>query len=140
MLRDLLTQLDYLGILVAAVAGMILGGIWYLPNIMGNAWMAALGRRQWNLGDPRKAILVRGLATLTTSLALAVLMVGGGVTTVGGSLRLGLVVSLGVVVPTIVADYRLAGWPNALTVITATHRFLHVMVMCAVLGVFRVIG
>jgi len=140
MLRELLTQLDYLGILVAAVAGMILGGIWYLPSVMGNAWMAALGRRQWNLGDPRKAILVRGLATLTTSLALAVLMVGGGVTTIAGSLRLGLVVSLGVVVPTIVADYRLAGWPNALTAITATHRFLHVMVMCGVLGVFRALG
>lgn len=139
MLRDLLTQLDYLGIVFAAVAGMVFGGIWYLPNVLGNAWLAALGRRQWNLGDPRKAILVRAIATLATASALAVLMAGGGVTTVGGSLRLGLVVSLGVVVPTIVADYRLANWSNQLIVITAAHRVLHVLVMCLVLGIFRTV-
>lgn len=139
MVLDLLLQLDYLAILVAAVAGVIVGAIWYMPNVLGNAWMAALGRRQWNLGDPRKAIVVRSAATALTAFALAVLLAGGGVTTLAGSLRLGAVVCLGVVVPTIVADYRLAGWSKSLIVITAAHRILHIMVMCAVLGSVRLL-
>ena len=37
------------------------------------------------------------------------------------------------------ADYRLAGWSKSLIVITAAHRILHIMVMCAVLGSVRLL-
>ena len=39
---------NYLAILVAAVAGMIVGALWYSPLLFGNVWMKlmGLGRKQ----------------------------------------------------------------------------------------------
>lgn len=36
-------ELNYLAILVAALASFGLGGLWYSPVLFGNAWMAASG-------------------------------------------------------------------------------------------------
>ncbi|MBI1398345.1 MAG: DUF1761 family protein [Betaproteobacteria bacterium] len=134
MLLYLLSQVDYLSVLFAAVAGMVVGGIWYMPDVFGKAWMHALGRTQWNLGDPGQLILIRAGTTLITAFSLAVLMIGGGVTTFGGSLRLGAVVSLGIVATTMLSEFAFARWPWRLFFVTAGHRIVHIMTMCAVLG------
>ncbi len=141
MIHDVLSQIDYLAVVFAAVAGVIVGAIWYLPGTFGSAWKTALGvgahRRPV---DPKVVVVVRGLATVVTAFSLALLLVGSGATTLGGALRLGLVVSLGVVVTTVVSDYLFAGWSTKLIAITAGHRFLHIMVMCAVLGAYKYVG
>lgn len=140
MLMYVLGQVDYLAVVFAAVAGLGLGAVWYLPGVFGNTWRRALGKEIWRLRDPRKTVLVRVAATVATALALAILLVGGGVTTLAGSIRLGLVLGIGVVAPTLTADYHFTGQSRTLIVLTAAHRVAHVVLMCAVIGAFRQFG
>lgn len=137
MVLALLASIDYLAVLFAAVTGMTFGAVWYLPGVFGNAWSAALGQERWHHREPHMAVVVRGAATVVTAFSLAVLINGGGVTTLAGSLRLGLVVGIGVVASTIIADYHFAGRPWRLIWLTAAHRISHVVVMCAVIGAFK---
>ena len=44
------TLMTALGILLAGMASMIIGGIWYTPQVMGSAWM-----KETNF-DPEKAV------------------------------------------------------------------------------------
>ena len=39
-------NLDWLAILVAAIAGMLIGVAWYSPLLFGEAWLRALARRR----------------------------------------------------------------------------------------------
>jgi len=140
MFMNLLASIDYLAVVFAAVAGMMLGAIWYMPGVFGDSWRAALGQERWRHADPRITVLVRMIATAITAFSLAVLLSGAGVTTLAGSLRLGLVVGAGVVVPTIVGDYQFMGRTWKLIVLTAGHRLLHIVSMSGVLGAFRQYG
>ena len=135
MIQSTLAQIDLLRVVFAAVAGVVVGAVWYLPGVFGRTWKEALGGGpQRRLGNPRVVVVVRSLATAFTALALAIMIVGSGASTLAGALRLGLAVSVGVVVPTIISDYLFAGSPPRLVLITAGHRVVHIMVMCAVLG------
>lgn len=134
MLLLILSQIDYLAVILGTIAGMVVGGIWYMPNVFGKTWQESLGRNVWAMGKPEQVILVRAGSTLVTALSLAVLMIGGGVSTVPGALRLGLVVGVGVVASTIVADYFSARWPLKLILVTAGHRIVQILVMSAVIA------
>jgi hypothetical protein len=140
MLTNLLASIDYLAVVFAAVAGMMLGAIWYMPGVFGDSWRAALGQERWRHADPRVTVPVRMIATAVTAFSLAVLLSGAGVTTLAGSLRLGLVVGAGVVVPTIVGDFQYMGRTWKLIGLTAGHRLLHIVSMSAVLGAFKQYG
>ena len=140
MLTNLLASIDYLAVVFAAVAGMMLGAIWYMPGVFGDSWRAALGQERWRHADPRVTVPVRMIATGITAFSLAVLLSGAGVTTLAGSLRLGLVVGAGVVAPTIVGDFQYMGRTWKLIGLTAGHRLLHIVSMSAVLGAFKQYG
>ena len=137
MWMNLLASIDYIAVLFAAIAGMVLGAVWYLPGVFGTTWRGSLGNERWNHPDPRQAVVVRALATAITAFALAVLVAGAGVTTLAGSLRLGLVVGVGIVAPTIIADYHFSGRRWTLTGLTAAHRIVHIVLMSCVLGAFN---
>ncbi len=40
---DVLGDLNWLAVIVAAIAYFVLGAIWYAPPVLGNAWMRAGG-------------------------------------------------------------------------------------------------
>jgi hypothetical protein len=35
---------NYWAVLVSGVAAMVIGFIWYMPQVLGNSWMAAIGK------------------------------------------------------------------------------------------------
>lgn len=140
MLMNLLASIDYLAVVFAAVVGMMVGAIWYMPGVFGDSWRAALGHERWRHGDPHVTVPVRVVATGITAFSLAVLLSGAGVTTLAGSMRLGLVVGAGVVAPTIVGDFQFMGRTWKLIGLTAGHRLLHILSMSGVLGAFKQYG
>ncbi len=140
MLMNLLGSIDYLAVVFAAVAGMMVGAIWYMPGVFGDAWRAALGQERWRHADPRVTVPVRMIATAITAISLAVLLSGAGVTTLAGSLRLGLLVGTGIVAPTIVGDFQYMGRTWKLIWLTAGHRLLHITSISGVLGAFKQYG
>lgn len=140
MLVYFLSQIDFLAVVFASIAGMILGGVWYMPGVFGGAWQTSIGKEQWRRVKPLQTVVVRVAATVITAMGLAILLAGGGVTTFWGAIRLAAVVALGVVTPIIAADFHFTGRPARLIVMTCAHRVAHVFVISAVLGAFRQFG
>ena len=42
-------QITWLAVLLAFVASMVIGFVWYLPAVLGNRWMAAIGKTEDDL-------------------------------------------------------------------------------------------
>src|ERR1700757_140142 len=61
-----------LGIVLAAVAGFILGGAWYSPPLLGHAWARESGTPETHNPDPKAQL--RFFVILLALLALAALV------------------------------------------------------------------
>jgi hypothetical protein len=44
-------QINWLAVLLAFVASMAIGFVWYMPAVLGNRWMAAIGKTEDDLKD-----------------------------------------------------------------------------------------
>ncbi len=83
-------DLNWLAILVAAVAFFALGALWYQPKVMGNKWMKAAGVDP-SEASPNPWIFVGTLiAYFLMAMVLAVIAQGIGASSVGDGLVLGL--------------------------------------------------
>jgi len=44
-----ISHINWLAVLLAFVASMVIGFVWYLPAVLGNRWMAAIGKTEDDL-------------------------------------------------------------------------------------------
>jgi hypothetical protein len=89
-------DVNYLAVLVAALAYFVLGAIWYIPPVMGNAWQRAGGIEMPEGQGPNPILFVGTLvAYVVAGLATALLAVGTGTDTVAEGALLGLIVGVG---------------------------------------------
>ena len=93
MLFDFFADLNWLAVIVAAIAFFALGGIWYSNALFGKQYRAATGQEEG--GMPAIPLLVNLIGWLVAALALALISKGIGASTVGDGIVLGLVVSFG---------------------------------------------
>ncbi|MEM1112185.1 MAG: DUF1761 domain-containing protein [Pseudomonadota bacterium] len=120
-------------ILLATVAGMVLGALWYSPLMFGNAWLAALGKRKEALGSAKGPMIGSMLACLLTALALALLLLASGADTVGKALGIGLIAGLGLVFPAMLSDSLFCGWGRRLLLIQCGYRISYIALMSVIL-------
>jgi Protein of unknown function (DUF1761) len=94
---DLLGDVDWLAVLIAAGAYFIIGAVWYAPPVLGNAWMQAGGmERPADGARPGPAVYVVPLiGSILSAIALGMIAVATGTDTVGEGVVLGLVVGVG---------------------------------------------
>lgn len=94
---DLLGDLNWLAVLVAALVYFALGGLWFVPRVFGNIWMRSIGWEPTEEDQPSPAIYLGPLITcLIASIAVAMLAEAAGVDGFGDGLVLGLVTGIGV--------------------------------------------
>ena len=93
---DVLSELNWLAVLVATVAFFVLGGIWYSNAVFGKAWARADGFSRPE-GEKPGAVwyVVPYISNFIGVLVTAMLAVATGSTTVGDGLVLGGVVGVG---------------------------------------------
>jgi Na+/H+ antiporter NhaA len=92
---DVLGDVNWLAILVGAIAWFLIGALWYGP-LFGKAWMASTGIDPRQGERPSAAIYVFPLlAYLVATIALAMLAAATGSETLGHGIILGLVVGIG---------------------------------------------
>jgi hypothetical protein len=95
---DLLGDVDWLAVILAALAYFVIGAAWYAPPVFGRAWAAAGGlpdQREAG-GSPSPAIYVVPLiGSLLSAIALGMIAVASATDTTGEGLVLGLVVGIG---------------------------------------------
>lgn len=130
----MLQAIDWLAVLVAAAAGYIFGALWFLPQVFGNAWMAALGKKREELGSPTQPMIVAAITTLITALCLTVMLNGCGIDTLAGGLAMGVVIGGGVVFADMLTDALFQAQVLKLLWITGGHRFASIVLMCGIIG------
>lgn len=89
-------DVNWLAVLVATVAAMVIGFLWYGP-VFGKIWMAAMGKTQEEIraAGSSMAIPISVITALITALALAVVMNAAGADTVSEGIVWGLFASIG---------------------------------------------
>jgi hypothetical protein len=94
---DVLSDLNWLAVLVAGLAYFALGGIWYAPPVFGKAWMKSAGFEMPPDGQrPGPIVYVGPLVTcFVSAVATGMLAAATASDTFGEGICLGLVVGIG---------------------------------------------
>ena len=89
-----LSGLNWLAIIVAAIAFFGLAAVWYQPSVMGKKWMEAAGVEPSSDGPKPAFFVVTFVAYLVMATVLAMIARGVGASTFGEGLVLGLLTGL----------------------------------------------
>jgi uncharacterized membrane protein len=94
---DALGELNWLAVIVAALAYFAIGAVWYAPPVFGKAWMAAGGMAMPEAGTrPSAAIyLTPMVGSVLSAIALGMLAKATGTDSLEEGIALGVVVALG---------------------------------------------
>jgi Protein of unknown function (DUF1761) len=97
MTFDAWNDLNWLAMIVAALAYFAIGAVWYAPPVFGAMWMAAGGMtRDQTEGGPGAAVFaVPLIGSLLSALALAMLAVASGTDTLSEGIVLGFIMAIG---------------------------------------------
>ena len=92
---DVMSDLNWLGVVVAALVYFGLGGIWYMPPVFGNAWMRSTGVDMSQEQPSAAVYFVPLISAIVTAFATAMIARAMGADGVGDGLSLGVVLGLG---------------------------------------------
>ncbi len=138
-------QIHIVGIVVAAIASMVVGTAWYSPYLFGKRWMALVGFPDMsNLSPERKAelkkkanqsMVIAFLASLVTAFVLERVIYHTPLVTLKLTLTLSILLWLGFVAAMGVTEYVYSPEPKpkVLYAITLSHQLASIVVMTLVL-------
>ena len=129
-------SLNWLAILVATVAGFMIGGVWYGP-LFGKAWMNALGKTEDDIEPTPAPFIISFITSAVTAIVLAALLPALGITSAVNGALFGLAMGIGFIATAMGSDAAFCGWPTALWAIQAGYRVTYTVVMGAILAAWR---
>jgi hypothetical protein len=132
-------------VLVATVAAIVIGSVWYVPRVFGARW-----KRLANVRDPETS--VEAMLPIIVSIALSFLLAwvlagavaiawhfyGGGY--LSSALVTGITLWAGFTAGRMIVHDVFAGRPSQLTVLNIAHELLLVVVMALIIGVWPPAG
>jgi len=127
-------MVNYLAVVVAAVAGFLLGWGWYMA--FGKVWKDALGRQEGDRKPTPTPFILAGLGSLLMAWMLAGLMGHLANVTVRGGLITAFFVWAGFVLTTTVVNQQFHGSKPLVTIIDAGHWLAVLLLMGAIIGAF----
>lgn len=137
MLFDQFDQLNWLAVIVAALAYFVLGAIWFSNAVMGKQWREATGKEMGEGGRPEpKALIVNFIAWLVAAFVLALIVKGIGADDFGDAIVLGLSVSIGFIGTNRIVQGMYEGYNPALTRINAPYTILGFLIMSVILSLW----
>ena len=125
--------------LVALLAHMLIGVLWYSPVLFGNAWVRLSGVKKEDIqsSDVNKAMAMTIAWSVVKVYGLALLVGATGAAGVVGGLTLGLLLAVTIVLPSIGINYAFEKKPGALLALTVGNHAAALVVACAILAVWR---
>jgi hypothetical protein len=131
-------QINYLAVVVAAVAGFMLGAGWY--TVLGNVWMAGLGKTKEDCDKRPSPIpfIIAAVSCLIMAYMLAGLMGHLANVTVRGGLIAAFFVWVGFVLTTVATNHAFEGMKPVVTAIDAGHWLAVLLLMGAIIGAFGI--
>jgi hypothetical protein len=123
-------------VLLAAIAGMVVGAAWYSQSLFGPIFRAEVAKLGTQGGDMQKSIMISAATQVVTALIMATIISYIGVGMAGG-IVIGLQLSLGVVVPFAVKCAPFEGRSWTLVALNTGEHVLSMASMGAILGAWR---
>jgi hypothetical protein len=130
--------INYLAVLIAAVAAMFLGMFWYSPMLFGKTWMAALGKTEEEIkkGSTGPIYVINTVANLILAYVLAwATRYAGAVNAIDGA-KVGIWVWLGFVVTTLLPVYLFEMRPIKVYFIYIVYQLISFIVMGIILAIW----
>ncbi|MBI3993509.1 MAG: DUF1761 domain-containing protein [Candidatus Lambdaproteobacteria bacterium] len=126
-------------ILVAAVANNVIGALWYGKSFFGRTWMREVGLKESDMPTkfPVKPFAAAIVASLVLGVALAWANAAAGSASLLDGVVVGLIVGIGMGAAITAPHYAFAGRSLKLFLIDQGHSILVVVVMSAIIGLWR---
>ena len=129
------TDINYLAVVVAALLSMVIGAIWYAPQVFGAQWMALLGKKPKDLQDgANTGYVVAGLGFLLLAYVLAHFVDYAGSNTFAKGLETGFWLWLGFTATTLAINSSFSFRPQKLWAIDAGYYLACFLVSGALLA------
>src|ERR1044071_1783787 len=131
--------INYLAVVVAAVAGFALGWGWY--TVFGKAWMTALGKSKEACEKGQRSLtplIIAAVSCLLMAWMLAGLMGHLANVTIRGGVISAVFVWIGFVLTTVATNHAFEGMKPLVTAIDAGHWLAVLILMGAIIGAFGV--
>ena len=135
-----LSDVNYLAVLVAALAYFALGAVWYIPPVMGTTWQKAGGIEVAEGEGPNPVLFVGTyIAYAVAGLATALLAVGTGSDTAAEGVVLGLIVGVGFAFTAagVSALYDRKPQPMVWWLVNGIFNVIGLVVVAAIISVWR---
>ena len=125
-------EVNWIGVVVVTVIGMVVGFVWYAPRVMGNRWMAYVGTTEADLkarGGRVVALISNLIGSALTAYVIAIHLQMIGITGIGEGIVLGLIVWIGFMFTTSWVGNVFEKRPIGLTVLNNLYYSITFMLM-----------
>lgn len=132
--------INYFAIVVAALAAMIVGTVWYSQYAFGAKWFGYLGRNPkelQNMKMPAQSIIIEFVFSLITAYVLAIFTVVFGAHTLYSTILLALIVWVGFYVTHLLGQVVWERQPFGLFLINAGLRLVNLVIMTVIIGLWQ---
>jgi len=129
-----LSTINVWGVLGAAAAGYVLGGVWFAPRFFGAAWARSIGKKQEELANPALAFGLMAITIVISTTALALFFQAAGLDTLVRGLAGGALIGIGFVFPTMLSDAVFPGHVKTWWWINAAYRIVALVIIGGILG------
>ncbi len=135
-----LSVLNYPAMLVCVVIHMALGSVWYSPLLFGNKWLKMV-KMSDRSPKQMKETMIRGMTVsvigaIVMAFVLAIAMEYAGVVTFAGGMHVGLILWIGILAPSVAANYAFTQKSLALFAIDTLYPLVSMCIMGGILGVW----
>ena len=126
--------MNWLAVVIAAIANMIIGFLWYSNWAFGRSWVTLSGRTMGEGQQPGPLYALSIVGALVQAITMAWFAANTGTASGSAGALLGLFVGLGFIAPAMFADVLFAGRPPRLYAITAGYQVLAAIVQGTITG------
>ncbi len=131
--------MNFVALLVAAIAAFLVGWLWYSNILFGKPWMKELGKKESNMDKDKMMPMMGGMfvSTLLMAYVLSMFMEKTGAASLMEGVMVAFWAWLGFVATTMFANNMFGGRSTKLFLIDAGHFLAALVVMGAILGAWR---
>jgi len=126
--------MNWVAIIIATVAAMVIGFLWYGTWAFGKSWMSLAGRGMGEGQQQGPMYALTALAALVEAIALSWFISTTGYKTGAGGSIIGLYVGLGFIATAMFSEVLFSGRPPRLYAINAGYQVFQAVVMGAIIG------
>lgn len=132
-----LTEVNYVAVLAATIATMVLGFLWYSPVLFGNHWVKQIGLKKENMsgGSPFTYVLT-ALTALCGAFVLAVLINMAGESTIMSGVIIGLLIGISIAAK-IGMNFLFENKGRALYLITIGYHLVSYLIAGIIIGAMQ---